>query len=213
MTGPAPGPAPQPVIDLSFPRCWQAEALTARPLILPARHFVYPREAEEIERGALEVLVWPDAAPPGEEPHPKGSPCAQQFLATCALGFRDPAVPTGLWSTPKPEEICVVSGGYAYLIDTATPEQFTMIPYRPVLQVLPAVEAGLLLFISHHSILAWGRSGQAWESEKLSDEGVTITGIQGGVLCGVGWEMRADKETAFALDLSTGLRARSSYPH
>jgi len=49
-------------IDLSFPHCWQAEILPARPIILPARHFVYPREAEEVERGALEVLVRPDAA-------------------------------------------------------------------------------------------------------------------------------------------------------
>lgn len=30
--------------------------LAARPLILPPRHFVYPRDAEEVERGALEVL-------------------------------------------------------------------------------------------------------------------------------------------------------------
>ena len=87
-----------------------------------------------------------------------------------------------------------------------------MIPYRPVLQVLPAVEANLLLFVSHHSILAWGRGGQAWESEKLSDEGVTITGVEGSVLRGLGWEMRTDKETQFTLDLRTGLRAVSAHP-
>ena len=189
---------PKPVIDFSFPRRWQAEALAARPLILPPRRFVYPREAEEVERGALEVLVRPEGAEP--------------FLATCALGFRDPAVPTGLWSAPKPEEICVVSGGYAYLIDTEAPEQFTMIPYRPVLQVVPAVAAGFLLFVSHHSIVAWGRGGQAWESEMLSDEGVTITGVEGGLLRGTGWEMRTDKEVPFAVDLRTGRSAASADP-
>jgi hypothetical protein len=186
------------MIDLSFPHRWQAETLAARPLILPPRRFVYPREAEEVERGALEVLVQPEGAEP--------------FLATCALGFRDPAAPTGLWSAPKPEEICAVAGGYAYLIDTAAPEQFTMISYRPVLQVLPAVEADLLLFVSHYSILAWGREGQAWESEKLSDEGVTITGVEGGILRGKGWEMQTDKEAPFALHLRTGLRYPSSGP-
>ena len=46
---------------------------------------------------------------------------AQPFLATCALGFNDPAVPTGLWSAPNPGELCSVSGGYAYLIDTTAP--------------------------------------------------------------------------------------------
>jgi hypothetical protein len=180
-----------PILDLRFPHTWQAEVLPARPLILPSRHFVYPRDAEEIERGALEVLIRPE----GE---------ALPFLATCALGFRDPAVPTGLWSTPKPEELCAVSGGYAYLIDTSAPERFTMIAYRPVLDVRAAIDDGLLLFVGHRSILAWGRAGQGWESEKLSDEGVTVAGIENGVLRGVGWQMQTDRETPFAIDLTSG---------
>jgi hypothetical protein len=186
---------PATIVDLSFPHLWRAQILPARPVILPARHFVYPRDAEEIERGALEVLIRPEA----DE--------AQPLLATCALGFRDPAVPTGLWSTPNPEEICAVSGGYAYVINTTAPERFTMVSYRPVLHVRPVVDAGLLLFVGHRSIFAWGRDGKAWESEKLSDEGVTISSIEGTILRGVGWQMRTDKETRFALDLRTGLRS------
>ncbi len=185
---------PGPTIDLSFPHRWQAEVLATRPLILPPRHFVYPRAAEEVERGALEVLIRPAA------------PEAQPFLATCALGFHDPAAPTGLWSAPNPEEICAVAGGYAYLIDTTAPERFTMLPYRPVLEIRPLVREGLLLFVGHHSILAWGRDGQAWESEKLSDEGVTIAEVDGGVLRGMGWEMQSDRERPFALDLRSGRR-------
>ncbi len=161
-------------------------------MILPPRHFTYPGEAEEVERGALEVLVRPD----GEH--------AQPFLATCALGFRDPAVPSGLYAAPHPEEICAVSGGYAYVIDTTDPERFTMIPYRPVLEVFAVSEPGLLLFVGHRAILAWGSNGQAWESDKLSDEGITIVGIEAGALHGRGWNLMADKETPFALDLRTG---------
>lgn len=194
-----------PVVDFSFPRHWQAEILAARPAILPARRYIYPRQAEEVERGALEVLIRPDTAP-GREHRPEQSPGAQQFLATCALGFRDPAAPTGIWSTPNPEEICAVSGGYAYLIDTTAPERFTMLPYRPVLEVLPAVVGRLLLFVGHRSILAWGATAQTWESEKLSDEGVTIIGIEGGIVRGTGWEMRTDRESAFAVNLQNGQR-------
>ncbi len=98
-----------------------------------------------------------------------------------------------------------MAGGYAYLIDTTLPEQFTMIAYRPVLEVWPVLHAGLLLFVGHRSILAWGAERQAWESEKLSDEGVTVAGIEGDVLRGTGWEMLSDRETPFALDLRTGM--------
>ena len=191
MSTPPPAPRP-PNVDLGFPHDWHAEVLPARPAILPARHFTYPREAEEVERGALEVLLRPREAAP--------------FLATCALGFRDPIAPTGLWSTPHPAWLCAVSGGYAYLIDTTAPEQFTMLPYRPVLEIRTAITDNLLLFVSHRRILAWGRDGQAWETENLSDEGVTITGIEPGFLHGLGWRMLTDKETPFNLDLRTGMR-------
>ncbi|MGA3130027.1 MAG: hypothetical protein ABSD59_04455 [Terracidiphilus sp.] len=192
---PEPRTIPDPTVNLSFPHRWRVEILAARPLILPSWHFIYPRaaeEAEEVERGALEIMIRPDA------------PDASPFLATCALGFRDPAVPTGIWSTPKPEEICAVAGGYAYLIDTAAPERFTMISYRPVLEVRAVVRENLLLFVGHHAIFAWGPGGQAWESAKLSDEGVSIADIDGGLLCGTGWDMKSDREEPFLLDLRTG---------
>jgi hypothetical protein len=173
---------------------------------LPPRHFTYPSDAEEVERGALEIMVRPTGGP-ADESNLKRSPSVQEFLATCALGFRDPAVPTGVWSAPNPHELCAVSGGYAYLIDTTAPERFTMIPYRPVLEVRPLPVQGLLLFVGHHRILAWGAEGQAWESPKLSDEGLTITVVEGDLLHGLGWNMLTDKETSFALDLRNGALA------
>ena len=181
-----------PILDFSFPCTFKAEILSARPVILPARHFVYPRDVEEVERGALEVLVRTN------------EPGASPFLATCALGFRDPVVPTGLWSAPNPDEICALAGGYAYIIDTAAPDRFTMLPYRPVLHVKPVVDQGLLLFVGNRTILAWGAAGVAWETRKLSDEGVTITSVEGGQLHGQGWNLMTDKETPFTLDLQSG---------
>ena len=192
------GPAvTAPIIDLTFAHCWQVEILAARPFILPRRHFVYPIEVQEIEQGALEFMVRPEAS------------AWQPFLATCALGFRDPAVPTGIWSTPNPEVICAVSGGYAYLIDVSGPQRFTMIPYRPVIEVRPLLADALLLFVGHHAILAWGANGQEWESSRLSSEGVTVTGVESGVLHGRGWDMLTDKETPFVLDLRTGKQISS----
>ena len=180
-----------PQVDFTFARSWQAEILPSRPAILPARHFVYPHDVEEVERGALEVMVRPDA------------PNAP-FHATCALGFRDAAVPSGIWSAPNPLEICAVSGGYAYIIDTKAPEQFTMLPYRPTLHVIPAPAAGLLLFVSHRTILGWSAQGEAWQSPKLSDEGITALELEGNNLRGIGWNMITDKETPFSLDLKNG---------
>jgi hypothetical protein len=209
-----------PTFNGSFPHNWTAEILPQRPMILPSRHYVYPAVAEEVERGALEVLVHPSARemdPSNRDP--AGDPAgAQPFLATCALGFRDPAVPTGIWSCPDPNWLCAVSGGYVYLVDVALPERFTFLRYRPVLEVLPystvAAESsphelllhGLLLFVGHHSVLAWGKDGEAWESDRLSWEGITNLRVEGPILRGDGWDLMTDKDLPFALDLETGKR-------
>ena len=182
-------------IDLAFPHAWTAEILRERPLILPPRHFIYPREAEEIERGALEVLVRPETARPETEP---------PFLATFALGFADPVAPSGLWSCPSASELCAVAGGYAYIVDTRAPERFTQIDFRPVFHVEPVLTHNLLLFAGSTALLAWGAVGLAWKSQRLSAEGLRIVGVDGDALHGFGWDLRSDKEVPFAVDLKTG---------
>jgi len=79
-----------------------------------------------------------------------------------------------------------------------------MLPYRPVLEVRPVPEHNLLLFVDHHAILAWGENGEAWQSAKLSDEGVNIVSTEANTLHGLGWNLMKDKETPFTLDLRTG---------
>lgn len=185
-------------MDLSFPHRWQAEILLRRPLILPPRHFTYPREAEEVERGALEVLVrTADDAP---------------FLGTFALGFAGPAAPTGVWSCPRPQELCAVAGGYAYLVNTVDPQQFTQIPFRPVLEVRPLPEHNLLLFAGHHALLAWGPSGEAWQTPRLSSEGMRIGAVRGDWLFGFGWDLLTDREVPFTVDLRTGALVSQNPP-
>jgi hypothetical protein len=180
---------------LAFPHDWRAEVLTAPPLIAPARQFTYPMqvagEEDALARGALQLMVHPAAG---------GS-----FLATCALGFRDPSMPTGLYACPDPGELCAVAGGYAYVVDTRAPEHSTHIALRPVTEVVVLPEHGLLVFSGFHALLAWGREGVAWQTARLSWEGVLLTGLQSdGRLHGFGWDMRTDKELEFAVDLRTG---------
>ena len=184
------------MIDLTFAHDWTAEILAARPLILPRRQFVYPKYAEEVERGALEVLVRPAGG---------GSPeFSEAFLGTFALGFSDPAAPTGVWSCPDAKRLCAVSGGYAYVVNTEKPEEFAQVGFRPVLEVRALREQELLLFAGHHALIGWDRSGKAWQTARLSWEGVQITAIEGRWLHGVGWDMPTDRDVPFRVDLKTG---------
>ena len=185
------------MLDSTFPHDWEAEVLTARPMILPKRQFVYPALVEEVERGALEIMIRPSLGVP--------------FLATCALGFSGDNVPSGIWACPDPGWICAVAGGYAYLIDTSDPSRWHQLPYRPVTNVTVVAEHALLVFAGFQSLLAWGRSGKSWETGRLSWDGLSITAIHGDTLQGLGWDMTTDRELEFRVNLKTGEHRGGGY--
>lgn len=182
------------MIDFSFPHIWTAEILKSPPLIAPTRQFTYPQqiagEEDALARGALQLLVRPATG--------------GQFLATCALGFTDPSMPTGVFSCPNPDQLCAVAGGYAYIIDTLDPEHSTHISLKPVVSIQPAPTNNLILFAGFHTVLGWGPDGEAWHTERLSWEGIRITAIEGNILKGIGWNLLTDKEVPFTVDLRTG---------
>lgn len=178
-------------LGFGFPHTWQAEILSRPPLIAPARQYVYPRVVDEVEHGALQILL-------------RTGPQAAPALMTFALGFAAPTLPHGLWSCPNPEQFCAVAGGYAYLVNVNDPQQWTQVPYRPVVSVHPAEEAGMLIFAGFHQLWALGRDGMAWETGKLSWEGLRIVHIAGNTLTGFGWDLQTDREVGFTVDLRTG---------
>jgi hypothetical protein len=186
----------------AFPQDWRAGILDRPPLIAPARSFIYPRdvagEADALARGALLLMVHPASG--------------GDFLATCARGFADPRMPSGLFSCPDPRHMCAVAGGYAYVVDTAAPETCIQIPLRPVLEIRALFDAALLIFVGFQSIVAWGREGLAWQTARLSYEGVRLTSADHAQLHGLGWDMQTDKEVEFTVDLRTGAHTGGAAP-
>jgi len=96
--------------------------------------------------------------------------------------------------------------GLLYVVHAAAPEEFTQIVFRPVLEVRTLVSHNLLLFTGSHALLAWGASGLAWQTPRLSSEGLRITEVRDKQLHGFGWDVITDRETPFAIDLRTGRR-------
>ena len=184
----------QTLAEVGFERSWSATVLERSPLIVPARRYTFPREVageeDAMARGALHLIVRPEIG--------------GDFLATCALGFKHPDMPTGVWGCPVAREMCAVAGGYAYIIDTTRPESMTHLSLRPVVALRELEEQKLLLFAGFHTVAAWGLVGMAWESGRLSWEGLRLGSVIGDVLHGFGWDVTTDRELPFTLDLRTG---------
>ncbi len=176
---------------------WTAEVLQGAPMIAPARVYVWPRviagEEDALARGALYVSVKAEGS----------------FLLQCVRGFSDPAMPSGVWRCAAEDEICVVAGGYGYVGSVAAPETCVQIELKPVASVVEA--GGLLVFVGFQKMVAWGRDGVAWETGRLSWEGVRVTGIGENEIRGLGWDLMKDEEREFVVDLRTGEHTGGGY--
>jgi len=188
--------------EQGFAHSWSARVLPMPPLIAPARQFVYPEfvpgEEDALARGAMLLEVRPVSG--------------GMFLATCALGFRNRSLPAGAWACPHPDFLLALAGGYAYLVDSLEPERCEHLSLRPVVKVLPVVSEGLLLLGGFHEVLAIGPNGVVWKSARLSWEGLTLGEASEGKLHGTGWNMPADRDVPFVLDLRTGAHEGGGYP-
>lgn len=110
---------------------------------------------------------------------------------------------TGLFSTPDPSRLCVISQGTAYLVDAATRRFVLLALSDAVIAVTSLTDAGLLLLGTSWRVMAIGRDGPAWQTGRLAIDGLRLDETDGSRLVGV-----ADPDSVeprdFVIDLVDG---------
>ncbi|HEV3038609.1 MAG TPA: hypothetical protein VHA33_12615 [Candidatus Angelobacter sp.] len=185
--------------NVVFPRNYEAKILESYSLLNPLEklhHF--PAMLEEGDRSGIYARV---TAHHGIS-----------WIGFFAMGFESEHVARGLYSCPDPNSLCVVVGGYAYVINALHPEEWMQLEQRPVMDVRPIPESKLLLFIGATTISAVGESGQQWTTGRLSWEGITVSEIDQHRLRGAGWDALKDQEVPFEVDLITGHHTGGTRP-
>ena len=192
---------PRLKIDFVFPRNYDVAVLEAAPPVHPVEKLHhYPVELEEGDRAGAYVRVVPrqTAGPP--------------WYGFFALGYDSDKVVNTVCSCPDPDTLCVVAGGYGYVVETSAPSRWFRVEQLPVIDLRAEPEAGLLLFAGFTTITALGSEGVRWTTGRLSWEGVTITRIESGKLQGRAWDAMSDKEVDFEVDLLTGKHIGGARP-
>jgi hypothetical protein len=185
--------------DFTFPHSYEVRILEAEPPVHPLEKlYHYPVELEEGDRNGAFLRVVPKAAP--------------AWMGFFAQGFESGQVISEICSMPDPDWLCAIVGGYAYLVKSTDPAHWLRVEQRPVVDLRVLSPQGLLLFAGFTSITAVDRSGIAWNTARLSWEGLTITGIDGDLLHGKGWDALADREVSFEVDLKTGQHTGGARP-
>lgn len=184
-------------IHYVFPHNYEVELLDS-PTASSERLYQFPARLEEGDRTGIYLRITPQSG--------------QTWIGFFAQGFDSSQVASGICSCPDPGWVCVASGGYAYLVEAGNPQSWMQIEQRPVVEVKPVSDLQLLLFVGFTSITGLGTSGGLWTTDRLSWEGLSITEIHAGILLGTGWDMIADKEVPFEVDLLTGKSKGGAWP-
>lgn len=185
--------------NFAFPRSYELKVLESYALQHPLEKLhQFPAPLDEADRNGTYIRVVPANAP--------------AWVGFFALGFDSQQVATGIYSCPAPECVCVVAGGYGYIVNTSNPQEWLRVDQQPVVDLRIVKEPNLLLFAGFTSISAYGESGHLWTTERLSWEGLSLSDIREGKLHGLGWNMLTDKEVAFEVELKTGKHRGGARP-
>jgi hypothetical protein len=109
----------------------------------------------------------------------------------------------GVFAGPGPQQMCVLVGGQAYLVQVDVPEDAAVVAHFQVGQVVPALDPPLLLLVRFMDIVAIGTEGIAWRSPRLAvDDLRVLRADAGGVHC-VGY-LLGDSLQEFVVDPANG---------
>jgi len=177
--------------EFTFPRDYEVKVLNSAPPVHPLEKlYHYPVELEEGDRSGVYVRV-----------EPRKGPAWNGFFV---LGFESDRVIHAAYSCPDPDSVCVVSGGYAYVVKATDPARWFRVEQRPPVEIRALTDLSLLLFVGFTSITAVGPAGLAWTTERLSWEGISTIEITGQRLRGLGWDALTDTEAPFEVNLLSG---------
>lgn len=185
--------------EFTFPRNYQIRVLASPPPVHPVEMvYHYPVQLEEGDRSGVYVRVAPANGP--------------AWFGFFALGFDSPHVSNAVCSCPDPDSVCVVAGGYAYVVKVKNPQRWFRVEQKPVVEVRTLSQQQLILFQGFTSITAVGQSGIAWTTGRLSWEGIRVTKVSGDRLYGFGWDALKDAEVPFEVDVRTGQHTGGAHP-
>jgi hypothetical protein len=85
----------------------------------------------------------------------------------------------GAHACPRPDQLCVVVDGLAYLVSVENPAQGAMPLGLSVTQAVATADPPLLLLVTYSSVTALGPEGITWQSGRIALDGLRVEQVTG----------------------------------
>lgn len=176
-------------LDESFPRTYECEHLQETPANID-QIFYYPGGSTVGGRDGHIIRVMPYEG--------------DSWVGIFAYGALSPNGANGLYTLPDPARLCVVAQGQGYVVQANAPASYETVEAQPILDVRPIVEREIIVFATFTDLVAYGKAGQLWRTERLAWEELKITEVTADHIRGKVWDPQTESYVDFTIDPATG---------
>lgn len=173
----------------TFAHAYVCERLTETPQTAQ-EHFFYPGASTKGGRDGILVEVRPE--------------CGRTWFGTFAFGQVTPKGISGIFTTPNPERLCVVSQGAGYFVSATKPTEWEAIRATPIIDVRPIRAQGIIVFANFTELVAYGPTGMKWRTKRLTWDSLKITEVTDAFIKGEFWDIQSEATANFVVDLASG---------
>jgi hypothetical protein len=177
-------------INTTFQTNYEVTILEELPQPETIRHYFYPGASMAGGRDGLIVRVDPNAR--------------ESWIGTFAFGQIAPTGPSGVFATPDPDRMCVVSRGMGNFVSAHSPLQCEEVNCYPIIDVRPIHTQGIIVFAEFTRLVAYGPAGLKWKTKRLSWDNLKIIEVTNTSIKGEFWDICSEATASFVVDLATG---------
>jgi hypothetical protein len=159
-----------------------------------------PNKDSGVGRDGVIVKFFPDNGEP--------------WIGIFAFGDMLPSGDCQICRGPGRNHLSILAKGDAYIASPNIPASFIHVKSCPAIRVVPVPSRNLMLFHDFTEIVAYNENGLAWETARISWDGIKIDEVSDTAILGKSWDAPNEKHVQFSVDLTDGShQGGSSPPH
>jgi hypothetical protein len=129
---------------------------------------------------------------------------ARAWVGLFSAQLTSPRGASGVVALPDRESFAVLCAGAVYRVSAVNPGDWEAISGGGVEAPVVSTEPELVLFVEHTTIIAYGREGLAWQTERLVWDDLHALRVDGSTLIAEGFDPPVGRMVLFGVDLNTG---------
>lgn len=110
----------------------------------------------------------------------------------------------GVYTMPNPNQLCVVSNGAGYIVNSDNPENWTEVKSIPITDVRCIEKQKIILFADYTQLVAYDETGIKWRTDRLAYDSLKILWVDDNILKGEFWNIRNEDNQIFEVNLNDG---------